>query len=218
MAIWFGLVVWYPVCASLFDTPSLSFRYDFARLNSASTAALHSLDSAWKFSYTASGLQLQGSLGSTGLPPMPPQYSRHLGHGPDAGSGLLPRLPPPACSRPVSGVVLGLFVCGLFTGRGADLAAAAGRESLRDLLRLYMLVFTSIYKRRVRDACAKRSGTSEVDAELFGDRSLLECHEKLLTGRANVVVAIHAQVTKSKVVCSPRAELTHSRVPDVVCG
>jgi len=31
-------------------------------------------------------------------------------HGPGAGSGLLPRLPSPTCSRPVSGVGLGLFV------------------------------------------------------------------------------------------------------------
>ena len=30
-------------------------------------------------------------------------------HGPGAGSGLLPRLPPPTCSRPVSGVGLGPF-------------------------------------------------------------------------------------------------------------
>jgi hypothetical protein len=54
------------------------------------------------------GPQLHGSLGSTGLRPMPPDYSRDLEHGPGAESGLLPRLPPPTCSRPVSGVGLGL--------------------------------------------------------------------------------------------------------------
>jgi hypothetical protein len=42
--------------------------------------------------------------------PMPPRFSRDLEHGPGAGSGLLPWLPPPTCSRPVSGVGLGLFV------------------------------------------------------------------------------------------------------------
>jgi len=41
--------------------------------------------------------------------PMPPHYYRDLAHGPGVGSGLLPRLPPPTCSRPVSGVGLGLF-------------------------------------------------------------------------------------------------------------
>jgi hypothetical protein len=59
---------------------------------------------------TASGPQLHGSLGSTGLRHMPPHYSLDLEHGPGAGSGLLPRLPTPACSRPVTGVGLGLFV------------------------------------------------------------------------------------------------------------
>ena len=66
----------------------------------------------WGLSCTASGPQLHGSLGSTGLRPMPPHYSRDLEHGPGAGSGGLPRLPPPTCSRPVSGVGLELFVCG----------------------------------------------------------------------------------------------------------
>ena len=61
-------------------------------------------------SCTASEPRLQGSLGSTELRPMPPQCSRDLGHGPGAESGVLPRLPPPACSRAVSGVGLGLFV------------------------------------------------------------------------------------------------------------
>ena len=37
-------------------------------------------------------------VGSTGLRPKPPHNSRDLGHGPGAGSGLLLRLPPPACS------------------------------------------------------------------------------------------------------------------------
>jgi hypothetical protein len=44
---------------------------------------------------TASGPQLHGSLGSTGLRPMPPHYYRDLAHGPGVGSGLLPQLPPP---------------------------------------------------------------------------------------------------------------------------
>jgi hypothetical protein len=52
---------------------------------------------------------LHGSLGSTGLSSMPPHYSRELEHGPGAGSGHLPRFPPPTCSRPVSGVRLELF-------------------------------------------------------------------------------------------------------------
>ena len=30
---------------------------------------------------------------------MPPHYYRDLAHGPGVGSGLLPRLPPPTCSR-----------------------------------------------------------------------------------------------------------------------
>jgi hypothetical protein len=50
------------------------------------------------------GPQLHGSLGSTGLRPMPPHYSRDLEHGLGAGSGLLPWLAPPTCSRPGSGV------------------------------------------------------------------------------------------------------------------
>jgi hypothetical protein len=66
--------------------------------------AQRSLDSGWTLSCTASGPQLHGSLRSTGLRPMPPHYSRDLEHGPGAGSGLLPRLPP-----------LGLLLCGFFT-------------------------------------------------------------------------------------------------------
>jgi len=75
-------------------------------------AALRFLDSGWKLSCTTSGPQLKGSLGSTGLRPMPPDCSQDLGHGPGAGSGLLPRLPPPTCSRPDSGVGLGLLYVG----------------------------------------------------------------------------------------------------------
>ena len=41
------------------------------------------------------------------------QY-RDPAHGPGVGSGLLPRLPPPTCSRPVSGVGLGLFCYAAF--------------------------------------------------------------------------------------------------------
>ena len=40
---------------------------------------------------------------------MPPHYYRDLAHGPGVGSELLPRLPPPTYSRPVSGVGLGPF-------------------------------------------------------------------------------------------------------------
>ena len=40
---------------------------------------------------------------------MPPHCDREPAHGPGVGSGLLPRLPPPTCSRPVSGVGLGPF-------------------------------------------------------------------------------------------------------------
>jgi hypothetical protein len=53
--------------------------------------------------------------GGSAVQPSGLSYTAHweaLGcaHGPVAGSGLLPRLPPPTCSRPVSGVGLGLFV------------------------------------------------------------------------------------------------------------
>ena len=110
---------------------TLRLLYDFARLKTdaaeqhavansqrspltpeqlASAAALRSLDSGWNLSCIASGPQPQGSLGSTGLRPTPSHYSRDLEHGPGAGSGFLPWLPPPTCSRPVSGVDLGLFV------------------------------------------------------------------------------------------------------------
>ena len=56
---------------------------------------------------TFARLRLHGSLGSTGLRPMPPHCYRDPAHGPGVGSGLLPRLPPPTCSSPVSGVGLG---------------------------------------------------------------------------------------------------------------
>ena len=59
------------------------------------------------WSYDDTGPQLQGSLGSIGLRPMPPHCSRDPAHGPGVGLGLLPRLPPPTCARPVSGVGLG---------------------------------------------------------------------------------------------------------------
>jgi len=72
----------------------------------------------WRLSSKASRPQLHGSLGSTGLRPMPPQYSRDLAHGPGVGSGLWPRLQAPTCSHPVIGVGLEFFVkrllrCGL---------------------------------------------------------------------------------------------------------
>jgi hypothetical protein len=56
-----------------------------------------------------------GSLGSAGLRPMSPHYYRDLEHGPGAGSGLLPRLPPPTCLRPVSGMGLGPYVSRFLT-------------------------------------------------------------------------------------------------------
>jgi hypothetical protein len=71
----------------------------------------------WKLRCTASGPQPYGVQGSTGLRPMPPHCSWDVEHGPGAGPGLLPRLPPPTCSRPVSGVGLGLF-CMRFFYRG----------------------------------------------------------------------------------------------------
>jgi hypothetical protein len=61
---------------------------------------------------------------------MPPHYYRDLAHGPGAGSGILPLLPPPACSRPVSGVGLGLFSMRGFFGLPAP---ALNCFSLRDL-------------------------------------------------------------------------------------
>jgi len=70
-----------------------------------------------KFStnYTASGPQLQGSLGSIGLRPLPPHCSRDPAHGPGVGLGRLPRLPPPSCARPVSGAGLGPSLLSGFT-------------------------------------------------------------------------------------------------------
>jgi hypothetical protein len=53
--------------------------------------------------------------GGTELRHVPPHCSRDLGHGHGAGSGHLPRLQPPTCSRSVNGVGLGLFICGFFT-------------------------------------------------------------------------------------------------------
>ena len=100
-----------------------SLRLPLTPEHSASSAALLSLDSGWRPSCTASGPQLHGSLGSTGLRPMPPHYSRDFGHGPGAGSGLLPRLPPPTCSRPVSGVSLGLLLLVFFTAVSRPLLA-----------------------------------------------------------------------------------------------
>jgi hypothetical protein len=80
--------------------------------------------SGLRLSCTASGPQLHGSRGSTGLHPMPPHYSRDPAHGPGVGSGLWPRLPPPTCSRPVSGVGLGPFLfCGLLAAVSRPLLA-----------------------------------------------------------------------------------------------
>ena len=69
----------------------------------------------WRLSSKASRPQLHGSLGSTGLHPMPPHCSPDLGHGPSAGSGLLPRLRLHTCPRHVCGVsLLGLITCAAF--------------------------------------------------------------------------------------------------------
>jgi hypothetical protein len=53
---------------------------------------------------------LHGSLGSAGLRPLRHHYYCDLAQGFGVGSGLLPRLPPPTCSRPVSDVGLGLLL------------------------------------------------------------------------------------------------------------
>ena len=113
-----------------FPTPQDGRRRAARRRELPSAAAQRFLDSGWKPSCTASGPQLHGSLGSTGLRPMPPHYSRDLEHGPGAGSGLLPRLPPPTCSRAVSGVGLGLLLCGFFT-----LFTAVSRPQLQTVFR-----------------------------------------------------------------------------------
>jgi hypothetical protein len=56
---------------------------------------------------------------------IPPHYYRDPAHGPGVGSGLLPRVPPPTCSRPVSGVGLGPFVMRLLC---CSLPAPARRQ------------------------------------------------------------------------------------------
>jgi hypothetical protein len=70
----------------------------------AARVLVRPLDSGWRPSCTVSGPQLHSSLGSTGLRPMLPRYYRDLAHGPGVGSGQKPRLPPPTCLRPISGV------------------------------------------------------------------------------------------------------------------
>jgi hypothetical protein len=77
--------------------------------------ALQDLDSTAAATAAAQDLDSTRSLrrlprpGGTELRHAPLHCSRDLGHGPSAGSGHLPRLPPPTCSRPVSGVGLGPF-------------------------------------------------------------------------------------------------------------
>jgi hypothetical protein len=66
--------------------------------------------------------------------PMPPHYSRDLEHGPGAGSGLLPQLPPPTCSRPVSGVGLGLFVMASLVRSPGPCSPTVFRSAICDCL------------------------------------------------------------------------------------
>ena len=92
----------------------------------------------WRLSCTASGPQLHGSLGSTGLRPMTLQYSQDLEHGPGAGSRLLPWLPLLICSLPVSGVGLGLFVmrlpcCGFPSLHPSSITCVATRVFMHSL-------------------------------------------------------------------------------------
>jgi hypothetical protein len=72
-------------------TPHLRFRTH----QDGRRRAARRLGFGWKLSCKASGPQLHGLLGSTGLRPMPLHCSRDLGHGPGAGSVFLHRLPPP---------------------------------------------------------------------------------------------------------------------------
>jgi hypothetical protein len=78
--------------------------------------------------------ELHGSLGSSGLRPMPPHYSRDLEHEPGGRPGLLSRLPPPASSRPVSGVGLGPLVCRIFTAVSRPLLYTVFRSAICDCL------------------------------------------------------------------------------------
>jgi hypothetical protein len=76
-----------------------------------------------------------------GVRPMPLHCSRDLGHGPGAGSGLLPQLPPPTCSRPVSSVGLGLYCMRFCTAVSRPLLSYC--SSLCDLRLMSMVTFVS---------------------------------------------------------------------------
>jgi hypothetical protein len=71
--------------------------------------ALHDLDSTPQ---EPGHYDVKPRPGGTELRHEPPHCSRDLGDGHGAGSGHLPRLQPPTCSRSVSGVGLGLSICG----------------------------------------------------------------------------------------------------------
>jgi hypothetical protein len=59
-----------------------------------------------------------------------PLTHTEVAHGPGEGSGLLPQLPPPTCSRPVSGVGLGLFACGFCTAVSQSLLFTVLRSAI----------------------------------------------------------------------------------------
>jgi hypothetical protein len=121
----------------------------------------------WELSCTASGPQLQGSLGSTGLRPMPPHYySRDLGHGHGAGSGGLPRLPPHACSLPVSGVGLGLFVCGFLPA-----VSTVFRSAICECLSVYECLSLSA-SRDSRSHPSRGHETAESSLDAHGTRCI----------------------------------------------
>jgi hypothetical protein len=80
---------------------------------------------------------------------MPPHYYRDLAHGPGVGLGLLPRLPQPTCSRPVSGVGLGPFcyAASLLQSPG-PCSSPVFRSAICDCLSLNVpFFFTFIYFR-----------------------------------------------------------------------
>jgi hypothetical protein len=76
-----------------------------------------------------------------GLRPMPPHCSRDPAHGPGVGSGLLPRLPPPTCARPVSGVGLGprCYTASLLWSHGPR-PSPVFRSAICDCLSLHVSV------------------------------------------------------------------------------
>jgi hypothetical protein len=148
--------------------------------NYAIAAAQRSLDSGWRLSRTASGPQLHGLLGSTVLRPMPPHYSRDLGHGPGAGSGHLPRLPSPTCSRLASGVGLGRFCMGFFhCGLPAPALPLFSLCALRLFITKQMFLFLVLPSRQgtvdalTQAVCIKKqhhAGAMVLETNLMHDR------------------------------------------------